>query len=125
MTCAIARVNPKVPSALVNPHQPLKCCNVKLYSAATATQAVTHRRHRCSLSGSPGRGRQSTTFDARAFVHVLARMFGAGDIFMASVTDKSNGGSNGGASPRLHGLDSNPQGAFGPRMWQGFRDAVR
>jgi len=40
---------------------------------------------------------------------------------MASVTDKSNGGS----SPRLRGLDSNPQGAFGPRMWQAFRDTVR
>ena len=37
-----------------------------------------------------------------------------------SVTDKGDGGS----SPRLQGLDSNPQGAFGPRMWQAFRDTV-
>ena len=37
-----------------------------------------------------------------------------------SVTDKGDGGS----PPRLRGLDSNPQGAFGPRMWQAFRDTV-
>ena len=37
-----------------------------------------------------------------------------------SVTDNGDGGS----SPRLRGLDSNPQGAFGPRFWQAFRDTV-
>ena len=37
-----------------------------------------------------------------------------------SVTDKGDGGS----SPKLRGLDSNPQGAFGPRFWQAFRDSV-
>src|SRR5216684_7570080 len=37
-----------------------------------------------------------------------------------SATDKSDGGS----SPKLQGLDSNPQGAFGPRFWQAFRDTV-
>src|SRR5262245_39790492 len=37
-----------------------------------------------------------------------------------SVTDNSDGD----APPRLRGLDSNPQGAFGPRMWQAFRDTV-
>jgi AraC-like DNA-binding protein len=37
-----------------------------------------------------------------------------------SVTDKGDGG----ASPKLRGLDSNPQGAFGPRMWQAFRETV-
>ena len=37
-----------------------------------------------------------------------------------SVTDKGDGGS----SPRLQGLDSNPQGAFGPRVWRAFRDNV-
>ena len=37
-----------------------------------------------------------------------------------SVTDKGDGGS----SPKLRGLDSNPQGAFGPRVWQAFRDTV-
>jgi hypothetical protein len=36
------------------------------------------------------------------------------------VTDKGDGGS----SPRLRGLDSNPQGASGPRVWQAFRDSV-
>jgi AraC-like DNA-binding protein len=36
------------------------------------------------------------------------------------VTDKSHGGS----SARLKGLDSNPQGAFGPRFWQAFRDTL-
>src|SRR6267142_2858945 len=34
--------------------------------------------------------------------------------------DKGDGGS----SPRLHGMDSNPQGAFGPQVWQAFRDSV-
>ena len=37
-----------------------------------------------------------------------------------SVTD--NGG--GGSPPKLRGLDSNPQGALGPRFWQAFRDTV-
>jgi AraC-like DNA-binding protein len=36
------------------------------------------------------------------------------------VTDKSHGGS----SPKLKGLDSNPQGHFGPRFWQAFRDTL-
>jgi AraC-like DNA-binding protein len=27
-------------------------------------------------------------------------------------------------SPRLRGLETNPQGAFGPRFWQAFRDTV-
>jgi len=34
------------------------------------------------------------------------------------VTDRGNGG----ASPRLQGLDSNPQGEFGPQFWQAFRE---
>lgn len=29
-----------------------------------------------------------------------------------------------GVSPKLQGLDSNPQGDFGPRLWQAFRDIV-
>lgn len=29
-----------------------------------------------------------------------------------------------GSSPRLRGMDSNPQGAFGPRFWQAFRDTL-
>ena len=29
---------------------------------------------------------------------------------------------DGGSSPKLRGWDSNPQGAFGPRFWQAFRD---
>src|SRR5712691_2653509 len=37
-----------------------------------------------------------------------------------SVTDKGDGGS----SPKLRGLDSNPQGDLGPRFWQAFRDSV-
>jgi len=35
-----------------------------------------------------------------------------------SVADKGSGGS----SPKLQGLDSNPQGESGPRFWQAFRD---
>jgi len=37
-----------------------------------------------------------------------------------SVADKGGGG----APPKLRGLDSNPQGHFGPRYWQAFRDSV-
>jgi hypothetical protein len=37
-----------------------------------------------------------------------------------SATDKRDGRS----SPKLRGLDGNPQGAFGPRFWQTFRDSV-
>jgi AraC-like DNA-binding protein len=37
-----------------------------------------------------------------------------------SETDNGEGGS----SPKLRGLDSNPQGHFGPRLWQAFRDNV-
>jgi AraC-like DNA-binding protein len=29
-----------------------------------------------------------------------------------------------GSSPKLRGLDSNPQGHFGPRFWQAFRDTL-
>jgi AraC-like DNA-binding protein len=36
----------------------------------------------------------------------------------ASVSDKRAGD----LSPKLQGLDSNPQGEFGPRFWQAFRD---
>jgi AraC-like DNA-binding protein len=36
------------------------------------------------------------------------------------VTDQGGGGS----CPKLRGLDSNPQGAFGPRFWQAFRDTL-
>lgn len=31
---------------------------------------------------------------------------------------------NGGSGARLRGLDSNPQGAFGPRFWRAFRDTL-
>jgi len=37
-----------------------------------------------------------------------------------SVTD----GPASGSSPKLRGLDNNPQGHFGPRCWQAFRDSV-
>jgi len=37
-----------------------------------------------------------------------------------SLTDKGDGGS----SPKLRGMDSNPQGAFGPRFWRAFRETV-
>jgi AraC-like DNA-binding protein len=36
------------------------------------------------------------------------------------VMDKGDGGSH----SKLRGLDSNPQGAFGPRFWQAFRDTL-
>jgi AraC-like DNA-binding protein len=45
---------------------------------------------------------------------------GKANVPGASVT----GGGNDGLSPKLRGLDSNPQGAFGPRFWQAFRDTV-
>src|SRR4051812_43969275 len=37
-----------------------------------------------------------------------------------SATDKDDDD----AAPKLRGLDSNPQGAFGPQFWQAFRDTV-
>lgn len=37
-----------------------------------------------------------------------------------SVTDKGNCGS----SPKLQGLDSNPEGHFGPAFWRAFRDSL-
>jgi AraC-like DNA-binding protein len=37
-----------------------------------------------------------------------------------SMTDAADGGS----SPKLRGLDSNPEGHFGPGLWQAFHDAV-
>ena len=40
-----------------------------------------------------------------------------GCVREAAVNDKGNGGS----APRLQGLDSNPQGEFGPRFWQAPR----
>src|SRR5262249_40891194 len=30
-----------------------------------------------------------------------------------------------GSSPKLRGMDSNPQGAYGPRFWRAFRDTLR
>jgi hypothetical protein len=36
------------------------------------------------------------------------------------VTDKADVGS----LPKLRGMDSNPQGAFGPQFWQAFREVV-
>src|ERR1700728_2882217 len=39
--------------------------------------------------------------------------------------DKGADKGNGGGSPKLRGLDSNPQGAFGPPLWQGFRETLR
>jgi AraC-like DNA-binding protein len=38
----------------------------------------------------------------------------------SSAIDKGDDGS----PPKLKGMDSNPQGAFGPRFWQAFRDTV-
>jgi AraC-like DNA-binding protein len=37
-----------------------------------------------------------------------------------STTDRADGG----ASPKLKGLDSNPQGASGPQFWQAFRNTL-
>ena len=40
-------------------------------------------------------------------------------------TEASAPGQSGdGSFPKLHGMDSNPQGAYGPRFWQAFRDTV-
>ncbi|MBX9841342.1 MAG: helix-turn-helix domain-containing protein [Xanthobacteraceae bacterium] len=44
----------------------------------------------------------------------------AGAAAKVSPTDKGDAGS----SPRLRGLDSNPQGVFGPQFWQAFRSSV-
>jgi AraC-like DNA-binding protein len=41
-------------------------------------------------------------------------------VTAASVADKGDGGS----SPKLRGMDSNPQGHFGAQFWQAFRDTV-
>ncbi len=43
-----------------------------------------------------------------------------GDVAVPSLTNTDDGG----LSPRLQGLDSNPHGAFGPQFWQAFRGAV-
>src|SRR5882757_10001156 len=40
----------------------------------------------------------------------------------AELSVANNG--DGGASPRLQGFEANPQGYFGPRFWQAFRDSV-
>jgi AraC-like DNA-binding protein len=44
----------------------------------------------------------------------------------ANGNDEASGAGHGsdGASPKLQGMDSNPQGLFGPRFWQAFRDSV-
>src|SRR5258708_12639924 len=39
-----------------------------------------------------------------------------------AVSRRDNG--DHGSSPKLRGMDSNRQGAFGPRFWQAFRDTV-
>jgi AraC-like DNA-binding protein len=39
---------------------------------------------------------------------------------LPSLMNKGDGGS----SPKLRGFDSNPEGHFGPRYWQAFRDTV-
>jgi AraC-like DNA-binding protein len=44
----------------------------------------------------------------------------ANGLAVSTVTDKGDGG----LSPKLRGFDSNPQGHFGPRFWQAFRDSV-
>jgi AraC-like DNA-binding protein len=44
----------------------------------------------------------------------------ANDSQAVVVTDKGDNGS----SPKLRGLDANPQGHFGPQFWQAFRDTV-
>jgi AraC-like DNA-binding protein len=43
-----------------------------------------------------------------------------GSQSVSSVTNKGEAAS----SRKLQGLDSNPQGHFGPRLWQAFRDSV-
>src|SRR5262249_25905069 len=48
---------------------------------------------------------------------------GSADDSQAEVPAKPDKGDRG-SSPQLRGVDSNPQGAFGPRFWQAFRDTV-
>src|SRR5882724_9538746 len=43
---------------------------------------------------------------------------------VGSAQPSATGKSDDGSPPKLRGLDSNPQGAFGPRFWQAFRDTV-
>jgi AraC-like DNA-binding protein len=43
------------------------------------------------------------------------------DVFAGTST---TGKADNGSSPRLQGLDSNPQSAFGPQVWQAFRNSV-
>lgn len=42
----------------------------------------------------------------------------------STAVTSTTGKSDGGVSPKLQGMDSNPQGAFGPRFWQTFRNSV-
>ena len=48
------------------------------------------------------------------------------NVSKAGVPAELSGADNGvrGSSPKLQGLDTNPQGAFGPRLWQAFRDSL-
>jgi AraC-like DNA-binding protein len=41
-----------------------------------------------------------------------------------SAERSATGIGHGGSPPKLRGLDSNPQGHFGPQYWQAFRDSV-
>jgi AraC-like DNA-binding protein len=49
---------------------------------------------------------------------------GADDQADINAETSALGQSGDGSFPKLQGMDSNPQGVFGPRFWQAFRDTV-
>lgn len=46
------------------------------------------------------------------------------EVSRANVPAASAPADKGGASAKMRGMDSNPQGTFGPHLWQAFRDTV-
>jgi AraC-like DNA-binding protein len=53
---------------------------------------------------------------------VPKRIIKSSQVDVPSKPSVTNNNGDGGSSPKLQGLDSNPQGEFGPRFWQAFRD---
>jgi AraC-like DNA-binding protein len=53
---------------------------------------------------------------------VPKRIIKSSQVDVPSKPSVANNNGDGGSSSKLQGLDSNPQGEFGPRFWQAFRD---
>ncbi len=54
----------------------------------------------------------------------MARNGANGSKSEVTASTSTPGKSDDGSSPRLQGMDSNPQGSFGPKFWQAFRNSV-